>query len=193
MLSRHPDAAPRNPGRREFLRDTLAGSLLLATGALGGGLSGCSRQDGAEKRFLLLRESDVPLIEALMAVIVGPRLPDPAQARSEALEQAVFSYDSLLYHTSAARHEEILELFDLLKFPLTRIIFAGVWQGWSKAPEEEVRGFLARWKSSDARVLNQAYDALVRTTQQAWYAVPGHLAASSYPGPPPHARALFGN
>lgn len=188
-----PDDSPKDRGRREFLRDTLFGSLLLTTGALGASLSGCNRNSSDEPRFLLLRESDIPLLEALMGVILGGRLPDADDSRAEALGRAMRRYDALLYHTSPASHGEILDLFDLLKFPVTRIVFAGVWRGWGGAPEEEVRGFLSRWRNSEVRVFNSAYDALVRSTQLAWYAEPDQASATGYPGPPPHARALVGN
>lgn len=167
--------------RRELLKLGLGASVALTTLGLAASLRGCS-SPGPGANYRVLRDSDIPLITALIPALVGPH---PAlQANSGALQAAIDQLDLSLAWTSANLQHDVYELFDLISAPLTRGPMTGVWGAWENATPQNVEAFLLRWRDSRMDMFRQGYSALSQLLLMAWYATPASWEAAGYPGPP---------
>ena len=75
-------------------------------------------------------------------------------------------------------------MFDLLTFPLTRMLAAGLWSPWEEATPASLNAFLDSWRHSRFDLLKSGYAALHDLILGTWYAQPESWAAIGYPGPP---------
>jgi len=155
--------------RREFLKTGLAGAALLNVAA-------CSRPAENGGRTMVL--------SAIVPVMLAGALPAGGEARQELIVRTVAGVDRAIAGLSLATQKEIGELFDLLAFPLTRMLAAGVWSSWPDATPEAISNFLESWRHSRFDLLKSGYAALHDLIFGAWYARPDTWAAISYPGPP---------
>jgi hypothetical protein len=167
--------------RRGLLKVGLFGGAFLATAGLAASLSGCS-SDAPSGDYAVLRESDLPFLEALIPVLlegaVAPaRMP---QAISDTLQGIDYGLDRL----SPAMLELTQQLFDVLAMPVTRGPLTGVWGSWENASAEQVRAFLARWQDSSIGLLKMGHASLLQLVMMAWYGRPESWAHCGYPGPP---------
>lgn len=167
--------------RRDFLRLSAAGSLLLATGALTAGLSGCARSEPPAPGYRTLRPGDVALFTALAPVVLGPAL--PAEAREQHLSSLLQSIDGSCTLLAPAGQKTLRQLFDLLDGGLTRRLATGVSKPWAAASEAEIGRFLERWRDSSLGLFNAGYRGLNKLIVANWYALPAGLASTGYPGP----------
>lgn len=169
-----------NLNRRELLKVGLGASLLLGTAGITASLSGCSSSQPATG-WQVLRESDLPILTALLPVIVGnhPALRGP-KAASATLRQLDYS----LSWSSAQLHRELHQLLDLLSLPLTRGPLTGIWGAVENASPAQLEAFLQGWRDSRLDLLRQGYKALTQLLQMAWYAQPLSWQDTGYPGPP---------
>lgn len=155
--------------RREFLKTGLAGAALLNVAA-------CSRPSGNGGRTMVL--------SAIVPVMLAGALPAGGEARQELIVRTVAGVDRAIAGLSLATQKEVGELFDLLAFPLTRMLAAGVWSSWPNATPEAIGNFLESWRYSRFDLLKSGYAALHDLIFGAWYARPDTWAAIGYPGPP---------
>ncbi len=155
--------------RREFLKTGLAGAALLNVAA-------CSRPAENGGRTMVL--------SAIVPVMLAGALPAGGEARQELIVRTVAGVDRAIAGLSLATQKEIGELFDLLAFPLTRMLAAGVWSSWPDATPEAISNFLESWRHSRFDLLKSGYAALHDLIFGAWYARPDTWAAIAYPGPP---------
>lgn len=165
--------------RRQLLKLGLGASVMLATAGLTATLSGCSSEQPREG-FEVLRDSDIPMIQAVLPALVGPH---PA-LNDSTLQAAIAQLDKSLSWTSLAVQKEVLDLFGLLSMAVTRGPLTGIWGAWEKASEADLIGFLERWSSSRLEMLQQGHKALSQLLLMAWYATPASWEAAGYPGPP---------
>ncbi len=166
--------------RRSLLKLGLGASAVLATAGLTATLSGCSSSAPASG-FQVLRDSDLPMLKAIMAALVGPH---PALNPAN-LDAAMAQLDKTLTWTSSAAQKQVGDLFGLLSMGVTRGPLTGIWGSWENASDAEVRAFLERWRDSRLDMLRQGHSALNQALQMAWYALPVSWDAAGYPGPPP--------
>lgn len=178
-MQSHSPQAPAGLDRRAFLRLGLWSGLGLATVSTTALLSGCSTPTG--QGFLFLREGDITLFRALIPVILKGALPEGDEAR--AVDDALRSLDGVLYYSSLAGHKQIQQLFDLLTFPVTRLLMGGLGHSWDKASAADVDAFLARWRDSRLGMLRSAHKALLQMTEMSWYLLPESWAAIGYAPP----------
>ncbi len=155
--------------RREFLKTGLVGALLL-------NVAGCTRPAQGDGRTVVLT--------ALIPVFLDGALPSDGATRPELITRTVAGVDKAISGLSLATQKEIGELFDLLSFPPTRIIAAGIWSAWPEATPEAIGKFLESWRHSHFDLLTSGYAALHDLIFGAWYARPDTWAAIDYPGPP---------
>ncbi|HQA27308.1 MAG TPA: twin-arginine translocation signal domain-containing protein [Candidatus Competibacteraceae bacterium] len=155
--------------RREFLKTGLAGAALLNVAA-------CSRPSENGGRTMVL--------SAVIPVMLAGALPAGDEARQELVVRTVAGVDRAIAGLSLPTQKEIGELFDLLAFPLTRMLAAGVWSSWPDATPEAIGNFLESWRHSRFDLLKSGYAALHDLIFGAWYARPDTWAAIAYPGPP---------
>jgi len=73
---------------------------------------------------------------------------------------------------------------DLLIFPPTRRLLVGLREEWARAEQDDIRGFLYRWRESRFQLLRAGYQGLHQLVCAGWYAMPASQAAVGYPGPP---------
>lgn len=155
--------------RREFLKTGLAGGALL-------NIAACTRpsEDGGRARILI----------ALIPVVLHGALSSaPAQAEKE-IALTISGIEKAIRGLSLATQKEIGELFDLLAFPPTRIVAAGIWAPWETATPQALNAFLEGWRQSRFDLLKSGYAALHDLIFGAWYARPDTWDAIRYPGPP---------
>lgn len=155
--------------RREFLKTGLAGGLLL-------NVAGCARPSEDGGRAMVLT--------ALVPVMLTGALPAAGEAREALIVRTVAGVDKAIAGLSLATQREVGELFDLLAFPPTRMLAAGIWSPWPKATPEAIGNFLESWRHSRFDLLQSGYAALHDLIFGAWYARPDTWAAIAYPGPP---------
>lgn len=155
--------------RREFLKTGLAGAALLNVAA-------CSRPAENGGRSMVLR--------AVIPVMLEGALPADDETRHQQLAQTLAGVDRAIAGLSLATQKEIGELFDLLAFPPTRMLAAGLWSPWAQATPEAIGNFLENWRHSRFDLLKSGYAALHDLIFGAWYARTDTWAAIGYPGPP---------
>ena len=155
--------------RREFLKTGLAGGLLL-------NLAGCNRpaENGGRAKILLA------LIPVILAGAISPQ---PEEAVRQ-LKRTLNGVETAINGLSLAMQKEIAELFDLLAFPPTRMLAAGLWLTWEEATPAALNVFLESWRQSRFDLLKSGYAALHDLILAAWYGHADSWAAIGYPGPP---------
>ena len=155
--------------RREFLKTGLAGGLLL-------NIAACARPGENDGRSRVLSA----LIPVMLAGALSPRPEDAARQINRTLSGVETAINGL----SLATQKEIDELFDLLAFPLSRMLAAGLWSPWEEATPSSLNAFLDSWRHSHFDLLKSGYAALHDLILGTWYAQPESWAAIGYPGPP---------
>lgn len=174
--------------RRDFLKLSAAGATAAST--LGGGvlLSGCS-SPGPAAGFKHLRAEDVVLLRALMpAVLRGSMQPNDGAA----LDATVSSFDEVLDNLSQQVITGVQQAFDLMEISVARGLATGQWSGWENASRDDAESALLRLRDSSIEVLCAIYSAFIRLIISAWYAQPGPMAETGYPGPPKKIAAAVG-
>ncbi|MHA6492011.1 twin-arginine translocation pathway signal protein [Pseudomonas borbori] len=167
--------------RRNLLKIGVMGTAFLATAGLTATLSGCSAST-PQAGFAVLRESDLPLLNALIPVMLeGAVTP---QAMPKAVAGTIQSLDYSLNHLSPEMLKLTVQLFDVLAMPVTRGPLTGVWGSWEKASSEDVRAFLSRWQNSSIALLNMGHASLLQLVMMSWYSRSESWAHCGYPGPP---------
>ncbi|MBP5997372.1 MAG: hypothetical protein KA535_05425 [Azonexus sp.] len=155
--------------RREFLKTGLAGGMLLNVAA-------CTRPSENGGRTVVLN--------ALIPVMLTGALPADGAGRPELIARTLTGVERAIAGLSPATQKEIGQLFDLLAFPLTRMLAAGIWSPWPEATPAAIGNFLESWRHSRFDLLQSGYAALHDLIFGAWYARPDTWAAIGYPGPP---------
>ena len=180
--------------RRGFLRASALGAALLGIAGAGASLSSCAiaplghqEVGGQSQPFRFLTEDDEALLLALAPALLAGALPADGATRAASLAVTVATIDEAIYRFSPANRAEFRKLFDLLNFGPTRALVAGVWRSWPYVDTAEADAFLNRWRDSRLGLLNNAYNALAKVTNVAFYGTPGNWPASGYPGPPAYA------
>ncbi|HEX5842085.1 MAG TPA: twin-arginine translocation pathway signal protein [Pseudomonas sp.] len=167
--------------RRGLLKVGLLGSALLATAGLTATLSGCSAST-PKTGFAVLRESDLPFLQALIPVLLAGAV-KPAQM-AEAVRGTLESLDYSLNHVSPELLKLTVQLFDVLAMPITRGPLTGVWGSWDNASSADVQAFLERWQNSSIGLLKMGHASLLQLVMMSWYSRAESWAHCGYPGPP---------
>jgi hypothetical protein len=154
--------------RREFLQVGIAGAIVLATVPV------MSRP----------RASRGVVVAALAPVVLAGALPMEPEARAGAVRQIVEAFERAVAGMSPGIQEEIGELFGLLTFAPTRILFTGLPSRVEESSPQQIAAFLSRWGDSRFDMLRAGYRALTQLIQASWYDNPSAWASVGYPGPP---------
>lgn len=181
---RPDDTALHDEARRSFLKIGLAGTVALSTVSLSAGLVGCHRAEEATAAgFGALRDADLVLLRALMPVILAGALPNEAAVREAQIAEVLMRLDYGLQRVGAPTIKELRKLFDLLNFPITRRLAAGLPVKWQAASAEQIEAFLQRWRASSVGAFNAGYRALTKLITVTYYQIPATWPQSGYPGP----------
>lgn len=168
--------------RRQFLRTGVFGALALSTVSTTALLTGCSASPAA-KGLQVFRDSDVKVLTALIPAVMKGALPADG-TKAVRIAEAIHSLDDFLSAAALASQKQILQLFDLLSFPLTRYTVAGLSSRWEESTEADVEAFLQRWSESRIGLLRGGLLALSQLISMGWYLQPSSWAAIGYQ--PPH-------
>lgn len=155
--------------RREFLKTGLAGGMLL-------NIAGCTRPSADGGRTMVLT--------AVIPVMLAGALPTDGAAQPDLIGRTLAGVERAIAGLAPATQKEIGELFDLLAFPLTRVLAAGIRSPWPQATPQAIGNFLESWRHSRFDLLKSGYAALHDLIFGAWYARPDTWGAIGYPGPP---------
>jgi len=166
--------------RRQFLKVGIASGAVLA----GAGWLYLRRGAAPARGLQWLDERGRAIVAALAPVVLEGALPEPPDARAQALREVVAAFDRAVAGLSPAVQEEIRQLFALLGIAAGRFIVAGVRSSWNEATPEEVAAFLRRWQSSRFGLLRAGYQALTQLLAAAWYGNAASWERIGYPGPP---------
>lgn len=180
MHSEKPSVAA-NPGRRQFIKLGLWSGLALTTVSTTALLTGCSSAPSATG-YRLLRDGDITLFKALIPVVLAGSLPTDA-TQAKAIDDTLHSLDQLLFYSSRAGHKQLKQLFDLLTFPASRVLVAGVSADWAGASAADVDAFLQRWKTSRVGMLRAGYKGLCQMLVMSWYLQPQSWPVIGYAPP----------
>ncbi|MBD9483560.1 twin-arginine translocation pathway signal protein [Pseudomonas sp. PDM14] len=167
--------------RRGLLKIGLFGSAFLATAGVTASLSGCSA-DVPAAGFTVLRQSDLPVLRALIPVVLDGAL--PAADMLGAVEGTLKSIDGGLHYLSPEMLKLTTQLFDVLAMGITRGPLTGIWGSWDNASKGDIEAFLARWEHSSLDLLRMGHSSLLQLVQMAWYGRPEAWGHCGYPGPP---------
>ncbi len=166
--------------RRDFLKISVAGAAALSTMSAGAAMSGCT-SSGPATGMKRLRPEDVELLRALTPAVMKGKI---EASDSEAIDQTLVSFDTLMDDLSEPVVRGVQQAFDVVSFGPTRALTTGQWSAWSKASVQDAESALARLRDSNIGLLNAIYAALIRLIISAWYLIPENAATARYPGPP---------
>jgi hypothetical protein len=166
--------------RRQFLKVGIASGVVLA----GAGWLAYRRGRPPAAGFQWLDERSAKILAALVPAVLEGSLPHEEPPRRAAVREVVAAFDRAVSGLAPEVQGEIAQLFSLLGLAAGRFIVAGVRSPWAEATEEEVTGFLRRWRSSRFALLRAAYQALTQLILAAWYGNPASWERIGYPGLP---------
>lgn len=169
--------------RRNFLKLGAASSAALTATSLTATLSGCSETLPASSDWLVLRENDRTFLAAVAPVMLKGSLPTEAQAKQQGINSMLKTIDLGIFKLGPHNTKQLMDLFNLLNFGLSRGLTTGVWSKWENASEEEIENFLNRWRDSSLGLFNLAYNGLNKLMCATWYGQPAAWSQVGYPGP----------
>ncbi len=169
--------------RRQFLKLGAASSAVLTATSLTASLSGCSESAPTNGKWQVLREGDRTFLQAVAPVMLKGALPEDAAARQLGIDNMLVYIDIAIFNLGPHNTKQMIELFDLLNFGLSRGLTTGVWSKWDKASEAEIENFLNRWRESSLSLFNLAYNGINKLMCATWYGQPASWDKIGYPGP----------
>lgn len=170
--------------RRSLLKLGVAGSVVLGTTSLVGGLAGCGKREQAiAQGFTFLRDADVVLFRALTPVVLGSALPTDAAAAAARTAEVLKRIDIAGLLLGPPSQIEVYKLFDLLHMRVTRWLTTGVGAPWNEASAEDITNFLERWRGSSISLFNAGYRLLTKLVAASYYGIPETFEMAGYPGP----------
>ena len=173
------------PTRRQFIKTGLiGGAALLALRAVYGPFANPDKPIADDHRFVFLNQAQRTVMAAVAPVILAGALPRDPEGRIRALKDVVRGLDTAISGFTPQVQSEVKQLFDLLTFPPTRRLVAGVASPWPDAGVDEIDRFLKRWAESPLDLLQSAHQALRQLVFAAWYGNADAWPSIGYPGPP---------
>ena len=167
------------PTRRQLLKVGIAGGLVLA------GARWLDRPQAlAAANLRFLDERGAAAMAALVPVVLEGTLPQDPVAKRQAIAETVEAFDRAVAGLSPAVQKEVEELFSILRFAPTRLMFTGLWAPVEESSPQEIADFLTRWRRSRFGIQRAGYQAVTQLLQAAWYGNSASWAAIGYPGAP---------
>ena len=164
--------------RRRFLAAGGLSTALLATGGAFAWL-----RPGATAPTLSHNADARRIVRAIAPVLLAGAWPDgPAATRAldDTVSDALAGMDGLPPHARA----ELSQLFALLAFAPSRVLFAGLLAPWESASHDRIDAALGGWRDSRLELKRAAYDALHALILGAWYGNARAWERIGYAGPP---------
>lgn len=169
--------------RRSFLKLGAASSAALTGISLTATLTGCTESLPENSDWKILREGDRIFLKSIFPVLLKGILPTEIAAKEDALNKMLRCADGVVFNLDPHNQKQMIELFDLVNFSVSRSLTTGVWSKWDEASEEEIEHFLNKWRESSIGLFNLAYNGLNRLACAGWFGLPESWKAVGYPGP----------
>ena len=167
------------PTRRQFIVVGLVGAGVLAATRL------LDRHDVPPQTPLRSLDARAArIVRALVPAVLADALPASPESRAAAIREVTEAFDRAVMGLSPAVQSEIGDLFALLGFAPTRLLFTGITSAWEEASEAQVSAFLARWRTSRFDLLRAGYQAITQLLIASWYGNPASWERIGYPGAP---------
>ena len=169
--------------RRSFLKLGAASSAALTGISLTATLTGCSESLPENSDWKILREGDRIFLKAIFPVLLKGSMPEDVQVKEQALNEMLTIVDGVIFNLDPHNQKQMVELFDLVNFGVSRSLTTGVWSKWDQASEADIEHFLTKWRESSIGLFNLAYNGLNRLACASWFGLPQSWHTVGYPGP----------
>ncbi|NVK36513.1 MAG: twin-arginine translocation pathway signal protein [Gammaproteobacteria bacterium] len=169
--------------RRDFLKLGAASSAALTATSLTATLTGCTDSLPENSQWKTLRESDRIFLTAVAPVMLKGSLPTEPAAQQQAINNMLQTMDLAIFKLGPHNTKQLMDLFNLLNFGLSRGLTTGVWSKWENASFEDIDNFLNRWRDSSLGLFNLAFNGLNKLMSATWYGQPAAWPQVGYPGP----------
>jgi len=169
--------------RRSFLKLGAASSAALTGISLTATLTGCTESLPENSDWKVLREGDRIFLKSSFPVLFKGILRGETVDKEDALNKMLRCADGIVFNLDPHNQKQMIELFDLVNFSVSRSLTTGVWSKWDEASEEDIEHFLNKWRESSIGLFNLAYNGLNRLACAGWFGLPESWKAVGYPGP----------
>lgn len=159
--------------RREFLKRSLTGSVLLGSAGL---LSRCTgKPTGPAPGVIFFSPPELRTITALSQAVL------PGRGTDAAAQAVPARIDREVSHWSAGSQSQVRSLLALLENGTRYFFFS--WRTFSDLPLDERRRYLLEWENSTIELRRQAYQALRMMAFFYYYSQDTTWAGIGYDGP----------
>jgi len=131
-----------------------------------------------------LKAEYLPLLIAITKVSLGLENRDINASDSIIL---IRNCDHLIDQAPESIRKDLLLLFNILQFPITRWMM-GIRSDWHQADPAAVNALIRNWNFGGVRILRYGYQSLLSLLQLSWYAGATPSASTGYPGVPEAIR-----
>jgi|LauGreDrversion4_2_1035121.scaffolds.fasta_scaffold14821_5 hypothetical protein len=131
-----------------------------------------------------IKPTHIPVIIAFTKVSLGL---DDRDLNSSNNMQFISHCDILIDQAPATVRSDLILLFNLLQFPMSRWMM-GIRSEWEQAHASEVNALIQNWNYGGIKILRYGYQSLVSLLQLGWFSLPTSAEATGYPGPPDSIR-----
>ncbi len=169
---------PDSPSRRNFIRHSSLGLLLLTTGSHSLLLGGCTKTDNPPQQFTFALK-DKTFFAALLPAIID----DSLIHKPRHLQRYIDHIELYIATLPPVNQQEFQDLLTILHSPVRGLV-TGVWTSWENTTPQQVNQFLERWRTSSIQLFKKAYSSLLNLSLMKWYDLPIAWPAINYPGPP---------
>lgn len=170
--------------RRSFLKLGVASSAVLTGVSVTATMTGCSDSTPLDGDWKVLRPSDRRFLAAVAPVMLKGALPTDVTVQSQVVSTMLVQMDRTVFGLGPHNQKQLIDLFNLLNFSVSRGLTTGVWSAWENASDADIEHFLTKWRNSSIGLFNLAYNGLNRLMCAAWFGQPDSWQTVGYPGPP---------
>lgn len=172
MESASHDPPGRSPNRREFLKTSLAGSVVLGAA---GFVAQCTRQETTRPRDLIfLNAREFSTLAAFARGVLPTGAPDAVNATP-------YRIDRELVHWSARGQGQARQLLALMENGTRYFLFS--WQAFTKLSARELEDYLHGWETSSLDFRRTAFQALRTLAFFYYYSQDSTWKSIGYDGP----------
>ena len=122
-------------------------------------------------------------LTAVAKAVIGPLLPQAAEAQAAALQAHVGRVESTIAGLPPSLQAEVDELLTIVASAPGRLALVGLADGWHSASDAQVTAALQGMRESSLALRQQAFHALRDISNGSYFADSSTWRAIGYPGP----------